>query len=220
MHKAICSECGEKCEVPFKPTVDKPVLCSNCFQIKANANKSSERNAVPSKFHEKRMYLAICAECGNECEVPFRPTPGKPIYCRSCFRKGDSAGSKKAEQFKEQFKTLHAKLDTIIRLLNPIVSTEETREQQPTGKTAVFQPPKVTIIKKSKRTVSPKKKTVKKKAAAKKTVTKKVTKKATATKKKKPIKQKPKTATPKKTVKKKVAAKKTTAKKATRKKKS
>jgi CxxC-x17-CxxC domain-containing protein len=213
MHKAICSECGEQCEVPFKPTGDKPVLCNNCFESKANANRSSGRNAVPSKFQGKRMYLAICAECGNECEVPFRPTPGKPIYCRNCFRKGDSTGSKKTEQFK----TLHAKLDTIIRLLHSMTSNEATGEQPVTSKKVVSQPPKVTIIKQTKRTVSPKK-AVKKKVAVKKTVTKKATKKAPATKKKKAVKQKGKTASPKKTVKKKAATKKTATKKATRKK--
>lgn len=31
MHKTTCSECGNMAEVPFKPTGDKPVLCSNCF---------------------------------------------------------------------------------------------------------------------------------------------------------------------------------------------
>jgi CxxC-x17-CxxC domain-containing protein len=169
---------------------------------------------MQSKFQEKRMYPAICAECGNECEVPFQPTPGKPIYCRSCFRKGDSTGSKKSEQFKEQFKTLNSKLDTIIRLLNSMVPTEETRVLPVTSKTAVPQPPKVTIIKQTKRKTSPKK-TVKKKVVAKKTVTKKGAKKATA-----PKKKAKKTASPKKTVKKKAAAKKAVAKKATRKKKS
>ena len=168
---------------------------------------------MQSKFQEKRMYPAICAECGNECEVPFQPTPGKPIYCRSCFRKGDSTGSKKSEQFKEQFKTLNSKLDTIIRLLNSMVPTEVKRVPPVTGKTAVSQPPKVTIIKQTKRKASPKK-TVKKKVAAKKTVTKKGAKKATA-----PKKKAKKTTSPKKTVKKKAAAKKAVTKKATRKKK-
>lgn len=31
MHKAICSNCGQNCEVPFRPTGEKPVYCSNCF---------------------------------------------------------------------------------------------------------------------------------------------------------------------------------------------
>ncbi|MFH2021619.1 MAG: CxxC-x17-CxxC domain-containing protein [archaeon] len=37
MHKATCSECGEECEVPFKPSKnpdgsDRPVYCKNCYQ--------------------------------------------------------------------------------------------------------------------------------------------------------------------------------------------
>ena len=31
MHKATCSNCGQSCEVPFRPTGDKPVYCNNCF---------------------------------------------------------------------------------------------------------------------------------------------------------------------------------------------
>ena len=31
------------------------------------------------------MHTAICSECGKSCEVPFRPTGEKPVYCRECF---------------------------------------------------------------------------------------------------------------------------------------
>lgn len=31
------------------------------------------------------MHSATCAECGNACEVPFRPDGSRPIYCRECF---------------------------------------------------------------------------------------------------------------------------------------
>lgn len=31
MHKAICSECGIGCEVPFKPAGQKPIFCRPCF---------------------------------------------------------------------------------------------------------------------------------------------------------------------------------------------
>ncbi|HZJ41432.1 MAG TPA: CxxC-x17-CxxC domain-containing protein [Patescibacteria group bacterium] len=31
MHSATCAECNKPCEVPFKPSGNKPVLCSNCF---------------------------------------------------------------------------------------------------------------------------------------------------------------------------------------------
>lgn len=35
----------------------------------------------------REMHKAICAECGSECEVPFKPMEGKPVYCRDCFAK-------------------------------------------------------------------------------------------------------------------------------------
>jgi len=40
------------------------------------------RNQGPREMHK-----ATCSECGKECEVPFKPTQGKPVYCRECFQK-------------------------------------------------------------------------------------------------------------------------------------
>ena len=36
MHKATCSECKQECEVPFKPSGDRPVFCKDCFSKKKN----------------------------------------------------------------------------------------------------------------------------------------------------------------------------------------
>jgi len=36
---------------------------------------------------ERKMYKAVCADCGKECEVPFKPMEGRPVYCRDCYRK-------------------------------------------------------------------------------------------------------------------------------------
>ena len=36
----------------------------------------------PSDFQEREMHKATCSECNEECEVPFKPTEGKPVYCR------------------------------------------------------------------------------------------------------------------------------------------
>ncbi|CAN5844554.1 hypothetical protein BH20CHL2_BH20CHL2_02510 [soil metagenome] len=33
-----------------------------------------------------QFHPAVCSECGQETEVPFAPTPGKPVYCRDCFQ--------------------------------------------------------------------------------------------------------------------------------------
>jgi CxxC-x17-CxxC domain-containing protein len=35
----------------------------------------------------REMHKTTCTECGQECEVPFKPTEGKPVFCRDCFRK-------------------------------------------------------------------------------------------------------------------------------------
>ena len=32
-------------------------------------------------------HKATCSECGQECEVPFKPTDGKPVFCKECYRK-------------------------------------------------------------------------------------------------------------------------------------
>lgn len=34
MHKATCDECKKECEVPFRPSGDKPIFCKNCFDSK------------------------------------------------------------------------------------------------------------------------------------------------------------------------------------------
>ena len=35
----------------------------------------------------REMHKIICADCGKEDEVPFKPTEGRPVYCRECFAK-------------------------------------------------------------------------------------------------------------------------------------
>jgi len=33
----------------------------------------------------RQLIPATCSECGQQTEVPFNPTAGKPVYCRDCF---------------------------------------------------------------------------------------------------------------------------------------
>lgn len=41
----------------------------------------------------REMHKATCSECKKECEVPFKPTEGKPVFCKECyFKKKDSSG--------------------------------------------------------------------------------------------------------------------------------
>ena len=46
----------------------------------------------------RAMTQVTCSGCGQTTEVPFVPTPGRPVYCRSCFaqrnaNQGPSSGS-------------------------------------------------------------------------------------------------------------------------------
>ena len=49
--------------------------------------KKFERSGFRGSFGPREMHKAICADCGQECEVPFKPTEGKPVYCRECYPK-------------------------------------------------------------------------------------------------------------------------------------
>jgi len=33
------------------------------------------------------MFEIKCTDCGRTATVPFKPTKGKPAYCRTCFPK-------------------------------------------------------------------------------------------------------------------------------------
>ncbi|MDH5450840.1 MAG: DNA-directed RNA polymerase [Candidatus Bathyarchaeota archaeon] len=35
----------------------------------------------------REMHKAVCADCGQECEVPFKPDESRPVYCRDCWAK-------------------------------------------------------------------------------------------------------------------------------------
>ena len=40
---------------------------------------------------ERQMYQAVCADCGQQTEVPFQPRGDRPVYCRTCFAKHSPA---------------------------------------------------------------------------------------------------------------------------------
>ena len=154
MHKATCAECGNPCEVPFKPMSGKPVYCSSCFGAKDESSsrpsrgrderpsfgdrgRSSDRPSFGrsrddrSSFEEKRMFEATCSECGETCEVPFKPTSGKPVYCSECFGKAEGGSEKRSERpvraksnDNTQFDILNEKLDKILKALNAGSSVE------------------------------------------------------------------------------------------------
>jgi len=47
MFSAVCDKCGQDCQVPFQPTGEKPVYCSNCFE------KTSDRGGNNRRFESR-----------------------------------------------------------------------------------------------------------------------------------------------------------------------
>ena len=133
MFQAVCSECDQNCEVPFQPSGGKPVLCRDCFGQKGNRrnNRSDDRHGRPG---DRPMFQATCDKCGNKCEVPFRPTSGKPVFCNNCFEKKSGHGDRRGgrdrfsdrdrrgggnDQVFQKLESLSSKIDRVLSLLDP-----------------------------------------------------------------------------------------------------
>ena len=102
MTTVTCGDCGNECQVPFKPKDDRPVYCRECFQNHKPQQRGGDsrfsrgsnygRNDRGSRFsggsrdRQRKSFTATCSDCGNECQLPFRPKEGRDVYCRDCFQ--------------------------------------------------------------------------------------------------------------------------------------
>ena len=84
-----CRDCGEDFtftvrEQEFyasKNIINPPTRCKSCRSAKKNMSGSTRT----ASYSERQMYDAVCADCGNNTQVPFQPQPGRNIYCRRCY---------------------------------------------------------------------------------------------------------------------------------------
>lgn len=86
---------------PFEPSVNTYVgdreRQDNRFNpSERHDNRFQGRNRQDNRFRERIMHKATCADCKRECEVPFRPVEGRPIYCQGCFSRRKNTGPFKA----------------------------------------------------------------------------------------------------------------------------
>ena len=84
-----CVECGS----PFTFTVgeqeffaskgftNEPTRCPDCRR----ARRSQQRGGFGGGGGPREMHSAVCAQCGADTMVPFRPRGDKPVYCSDCF---------------------------------------------------------------------------------------------------------------------------------------
>jgi DNA-directed RNA polymerase len=95
------------------------------------------------------MTKTICDQCHKPCEVPFRPTAGKPVYCNACFggkkevgfnkngpaRNGDYKTPPRTDfgadinkvsgiEIKKQIENLNIKIDRLTKLIEDFKSVK------------------------------------------------------------------------------------------------
>ena len=90
-----CSECGaefvftsgEQLFFHDKQFKNEPKRCKACKAKRAEG--SGGGNSGPMRSETKTS----CSQCGKETTVPFRPTQGRPVFCRECFQSRKFAGA-------------------------------------------------------------------------------------------------------------------------------
>jgi len=55
------------------------------FNDRGSRGRDSHRGGFGGAPRE--MHKTKCSDCGVETEVPFKPDPDRPVYCRECLPK-------------------------------------------------------------------------------------------------------------------------------------
>ena len=87
-----CKECSKDFEFTVseqelfaqKGFTNNPGRCPECRAARKAKNRN-QGGSVGFSRGPREMFPAVCATCGKETTVPFRPSGDKPVYCRDCF---------------------------------------------------------------------------------------------------------------------------------------
>jgi len=83
---------GEQLFFYDKRFKNEPKRCKACKSKRVAV--LSAPPALGNGHHYARVETrATCSQCGKETTVPFRPTQGRPIFCRECFTQKRSAAA-------------------------------------------------------------------------------------------------------------------------------
>lgn len=88
----LCIDCnshfiwsvGEQVFFRDKQLQNPPKRCKDCKQAK-NERIAAIAAAQASGTRQRIEVAVNCARCGESTTVPFYPSQGRPVYCRSCF---------------------------------------------------------------------------------------------------------------------------------------
>ena len=83
-----CADCGSEFiftvgEQEFfasRGYVNEPKRCASC-----RSSRRSEHRTGGFGENSREVHSIICAQCGSEATVPFRPRGDRPVYCSDCF---------------------------------------------------------------------------------------------------------------------------------------
>ncbi len=89
-----CSDCGndfvftagEQLFFYDKQFKNDPKRCKLCKAKRAGLGRSASVNAATALPFSRTETRTQCSACGIETTVPFKPTQGRPVLCRSCFQ--------------------------------------------------------------------------------------------------------------------------------------
>ena len=89
-----CSDCGndfvftagEQLFFYDKQFKNDPKRCKLCKAKRAGLGRSGNPDAPAALPFSRTETRTECSACGVETTVPFKPTQGRPVLCRSCFQ--------------------------------------------------------------------------------------------------------------------------------------
>ena len=82
---------GEQLFFYDKQFKNEPKRCKSCKSRRVAVLSSSP---ISREGHNSRVETrATCCQCGKQTTVPFRPTQGRPIFCRECFAQKKSVAT-------------------------------------------------------------------------------------------------------------------------------
>jgi CxxC-x17-CxxC domain-containing protein len=88
---------GEQLFFHDKQFKNEPKRCKSCksrrVAVLSDAPYSRDSREAQGHNHSRIETRATCCQCGKQTTVPFRPTQGRPIFCRECFAQRKSAAS-------------------------------------------------------------------------------------------------------------------------------
>ena len=83
---------GEQLFFHDKQFKNEPKRCKAC-KAKRLAVLGGPQGTPGQARYNKVETQATCSGCGKQTTVPFRPTQGRPVFCRECFQSRRTAAS-------------------------------------------------------------------------------------------------------------------------------